>query len=358
MAETIEQIYTRMLSNVSDTYDKTEGQFITDASKTVAIELSKSSSERDQISIKLFPQTSYDEWLDLWVESHGMKRKLGEKAISQTPVVFTCETGKLIPKETVVLSDSGLRYLTTDDVVGVNGSAITNVIAEDVGTQYNTPANTIKTLAFTIDGVYTVNNPSPTVGGADKETNDELRDRYFEQLANPNLGGADRDYIRWAKEVEGVEDAKCIPEYLGFGTNSVKLVVYGENGDSLDSTIVQDVIDHIVSPNDRSKRLAPSSAVSILIVTSTNVLIDIGIQGLTIKAGYTLENVQSLIQSNLRSHIAAVKPSETVKIKALESVITETEGVNDFTSITINGGTVNIPTNDEQKAKLGVISYV
>lgn len=358
MAETSNQIYSRLMSNLSDSYDKTEGQFITDASKTVSIELSKSSTERDALSEKLFPQTSKDEWLDLWVEAHGMKRKLGEKATSQSPVVFTCETGKLIPKDTAVLSDTGLRFLTVADVVGVNGSASVNIIAENIGVKYNLPANSIKTIAITIDGVVSVNNPSPTVGGTDRETNDELRERLFELLANPNLGGADRDYVRWAKEVQGVFDVKCIPEFEGFGTNSVKLVVYGENGESLDSTIVQNVINHIVSPNDRTKRLAPSSAASIAIVSSTNLLINITLQSLTIKSGYTLENVKTLIESNLRSFIATIKPSETVKIKSLEAVIIETEGVNDFTSITVNGGTLNIPTTDEQKAKLGVITYV
>ncbi|MDN4093582.1 baseplate J/gp47 family protein [Brevibacillus agri] len=357
MAETTEQIFDRMLSNISDKYDKTEGQFIVDASKTIAIEWSKSSEERDKIATKLFPQTSYDEWLDLWVEAHGMARKLGTKATSESPAVFTCETGVLIPKDTVVISDTGLRFLTVADVVGVNGSASVDLIAENIGAKYNVPANSIKTIAFTINGVYSVNNPSPMVGGTDRETDDELRDRFFEQLANPNLGGADRDYIRWAKEVEGVFDVKVIPEWEGFGTNSVKVVVYGENGDSLDSTIVQNVIDHIVSPNDRTKRLAPSSAV-VTIVTSTNVNLDITINSLSIKSGYTLASVRASIQSNLNSYIASIKPGETVVIKSLEAVIMDTEGVYDFASITVNGGTSNIPTTDEEKAKLGAITYV
>jgi uncharacterized phage protein gp47/JayE len=48
---------------------------------------------------------------------------------------------------------------------------------------------------------------SPLTGGADQETQDELRTRMLFEYARPPQGGSASDYIEWAMEVPGVTRA-------------------------------------------------------------------------------------------------------------------------------------------------------
>ncbi|TPG71175.1 hypothetical protein EEL31_23900 [Brevibacillus laterosporus] len=359
MSDSINKIHNEMLQDIDDRYDVSLGSFFYDGTRPIAKQLATRDEEQAEMVERIFPQTTKEDYfLELWVEANGMKRKQGRCSESESFYEFICDVGTLIPQGTPVFPDTNpsLIFLTTTDAVASDGIARTPIIAQHVGIAYNLKPNTINRIGTSIDGFYSCTNPTATIGGADREPFEELKKRFLESKANPNLGGADRDYIRWAKEVNGVYDVKVIPEWEGFGTNSVKLVIYGEHGESLDSSIIQSVVDHIVSPNDRTKRIAPSSA-HITIVTSESVPIDITISSLLVKEGYTFDTVQGFIQVNLKRYIDSVKPFEIVKVKSLESIVTETAGVYDFKSLLINGSNENIPTTDEQKVKLGKMNY-
>ncbi len=55
------------------------------------------------------------------------------------------------------------------------------------------------------------------------ETDAALLERYLDYIRRPPAGGNKYDYVKWAKEVDDVRDAFCLPLYMGLGT--VGLVV-------------------------------------------------------------------------------------------------------------------------------------
>jgi uncharacterized phage protein gp47/JayE len=62
----------------------------------------------------------------------------------------------------------------------------------------------------------------PTTGGADQETDDELRTRMLAKYRAPPQGGAAADYQQWALEVPGVTRAFVQPNGLGAGSVVVR----------------------------------------------------------------------------------------------------------------------------------------
>ena len=74
-----------------------------------------------------------------------------------------------------------------------------------------------------IDGRAAVAAPG-FAGGADQETDADLRDRYIARIQMPPHGGALHDYIAWALEVPGVTRAWASQE-MGIGTVTVRFML-------------------------------------------------------------------------------------------------------------------------------------
>ena len=66
-----------------------------------------------------------------------------------------------------------------------------------------------------IAGIAAVTNDAPATGGYDEESDDELRERYYNDLRNPNNGGNQQAYIAWALSVPGVGRVRIFPQALG-----------------------------------------------------------------------------------------------------------------------------------------------
>lgn len=348
--ETIKQ---RMMENISSEVDKSEGSFVNDAIAPVSSELAQTYLELDNIIKLAFPQTSSGEYLDLICESHGVIRKLGQNATGQ--VTFSGADNSVISAGTIVQTDGGLQYTTNTDAIISSGNATVNIEAVDKGSTYNVPAGAITILPVVINGVTSVTNVSSITGGADDETDDELLSRLLQKVSNPPSSGNKGDYERWAKEITGVSYVKVLPLVDGPGT--VKLVIAGENGQPLDSTIIQAVKNHIDPSDGTGEGVAPLGA-TVSVVTVTTITIDISITGLIAKDGYTLEAVKTNIENSINSYIDSLHPGDTVQYNKILSTIINTTGVMDFTGIQVNSSNANIVTTDEEKAILGTITYI
>ncbi|KZL94376.1 baseplate J/gp47 family protein [Clostridium magnum] len=344
-SESEEIIRDRILSNMSDTVDKTEGYIAYDSAAAFGKELSSNRAILDEILAYAFPQTSSGTYLDYNAESRGVTRNLGVKSKGQ--VVFTGVNNTVIQQGTIVQTNGGLQYTIDSNVVITNGSATANITATAIGTSYNIPTNTIIQIPIAINGVTSVTNSVPTTGGTDDETDLQLIARLLQKVQNPPSSGNKTDYERWAKEVSGVLYVKVIP--LANGPGTIKLVVAGENGAILDSTIIKNVQDHL-------KEVAPILA-NVTVVTVSQVQINTIITGLTIKIGYNLDDVKLNVETSIRDYLSELNPGDTVNYNNIRAIVTLTEGVSDFTELTLNTGTSNITTTDEQKAVLSTITY-
>lgn len=163
-----------------------------------------------------------DENLDKYGEIWSIARK--SAAYATGSVTFTGIDGSVIPSGSIVISNANTQYRTTAEYVIASGTATASVKSVLPGISQNLPAGTVLATNTAITGVDSVVTVVLIAGGTDTESDALFRGRLLERIAQPPQGGAELDYIAWAKEVAGVTRAWCYPEELGIGEVTVRFM--------------------------------------------------------------------------------------------------------------------------------------
>lgn len=205
----------------------------------------------DWLAKQLLPDTAETEWLDrhgqIWlVNSDGSK---GRKAATyaQGTVQFEGTTGIVVPVGSL-LGGTNVQYQTvTEAVIGSSGGT-SQAVSLTAGAVSNLPDGTPLPLVPSIAGVDTSSLLGDMTGGADAETDNQLRERILFRIQNPPMGGSEADYIRWALAVPGVTRVWASSE-MGVGTMTIRFLMddmYPDNyglPQPQDITAVADYID-------------------------------------------------------------------------------------------------------------------
>lgn len=202
----------RMLANITNDVDKSEGSFTNDVISVVSNELEQGYIELDNVLSLVFAQTTYGEYLDRRAGEYGLTRKSGVKASGT--VRFFGNDGVVIPIGTTVSTSSELKYITTTSGTILGGFVDINVEAENVGIIYNVPANTVNVLPQLIIGVTSINNIDIISGGVDIESDYDLLNRLLIKVQTPATSGNVNHYKLWALEVTGIGDVKVFPTWV------------------------------------------------------------------------------------------------------------------------------------------------
>ena len=355
--QTFEAILRRMLNALPADLDKSEGSFIYDALAPVAAELAQAVIWAQEVLRRGFAQTTFGEYLDLRAAEHGLTRKPAVKATGQ--VTFTGTPGTIIPAGTQVSTVGSetapaVFFVTTEDsTIGSDGTVTVNIEAVESGTSGNVAAGAISLLAQPLHGVSSVNNAMPTSGGLDEESDESLLERLLLQVKYPPGTGNKYDYERWAKEVPGVGEAKCIPLWNGPGT--VKVIITDSTGAPAGAELIQQVQNYIAPAPGQGEGKAPIGA-SVTVEAPGVVTVDINVT-LFYQPGYDPVAVKANLETALASYINGLGIGETVRYAAIGKIIFETKGVSDYSGLLINGGTGNIVVPENGKAVLGTVTY-
>lgn len=350
-------IHARMLENIPDDIDKTEGGFAHDFTRPAALEKAELLIAFNDAMQVFFPEWSYAGYLDLLASGAGLTRKAATAASGVLKI--TGVEGTTFP--------IGFRFCTPSTAIAPNvefeaiesatidssGGATVRVSCIETGTTGNVPANCVTLMSEPIGGVATITNESPITGGTETETDDALRARIIEKDRNneSSFVGCDADYKRWAKEVDGVGTAIVVPEWLGAGTGTVKLIIMDANGQPATSTLTDAVYDHIIAPDNPDERLAPIGA--ILTVTTCSA-VSISVTGeVMLEEGATIEAVKAAFEERLKAYFEEAKAEGSVRYTRVSSVLSETPGVLDYEPITINGAVVNVPITVDDYPTIG-----
>ena len=173
----------------------------------------------DWASRQATPFTADEEFLEAWAAFKAVSR-LGASSATGT-VTFTGTNGTAIPSGTPLVRADGWRYATTAPAT-ISAGLATVAASADPGASGNAGSGSALTLYSAISGVNAaVSAATAFTGGADIETDDSLRSRMLLAFQSPAYGGAQVDYVRWAREVPGVTRSWCIPHGDGAGTVSV-----------------------------------------------------------------------------------------------------------------------------------------
>lgn len=329
--ETYEEIKKRILDSITIDIDKREGSFINDMISPLAVELTKTYIEFNNIINIAFVESSYDKYLDMKVNEFGIFRKDGDKARGILKITGT--DGVVIPKGTIALTDDGLRF-SLDSGVIEEGQALIIATAEDIGKKYNVLANRIKRLEIDIFGVNSVINENEFSGGIDRETDEELKSRFFNTIRKPQTSGNIYHYEQWALEVDGVGNAIVKPLWNGPGT--VKVLISDSNKQPVSGDIINKCREHIESV----RPIGATVTISTPTLFNISVSVDVDLDNTK-----ELEEVKGYIKESLIKYFKTC--SNEVVFTKVGGVISNTEGVSDYRNLTINEGTSNVSIPEE-----------
>lgn len=347
MAETELEIHNRMLTNTSDEYDKSDGSFIYDSTKPSAIECAAIQKQIEDVEKKLDVMNLSGDDLTRFIYSRtGIKRKLATYANDLLKVIAA--EGTSISKGDIASTTSGVLYEFAEDVtIDETGLAFTKIICQSPGAIGNAPANTITVLPITIDGVVSITNPNSITNGYDEESDDELRERYFDKLQRPGKAGNKYHFEEWAKSVVGVGDARCIPRYNG--PLSVKVVIIDSNGLPASEELINATRTFIETQ-------MPFGVEDLLVVSAIAVPINISAT-LKFLSSTDEETAKASIKANLTKYLKELAFNVSVVSYAkIGALIIESDGIADYENLLVNGGTGNIEILDDQVAITGGVN--
>ena len=353
-----ETIHKRMMENLPPDIDNTENGFPWDFTKPTALEKAEMLEFHLVETLKImFPMWAYDEWLDYHAKGRGITRKPENPASGE--LLITGVPGTTIPAgfrfaAPATADTPAIEYQTTEKyTIGEDGTVRVQVTAVEPGIKGNVPANTVTLMMTPIKGITSITNEASITGGTEVESDDELRNRIMEidAASEASFVGSDGDYKRWAEEVPGVGTALVMPEWAGPGT--VKVVVIDANGQPANQAIITAVYNNIMSPDDRLQRKAPIGA-TVTVEAPTAKEINYSFT-LELKAGENQETVLERFKAQLRTYYVEAKKEGVVRYNRVISILTNTEGVKDFTGLTMNGGTINIELGEDEYPVTGTI---
>lgn len=351
---TFENIMDRCLSRVSDSVDKREGSVIYDAIAPAAAELAIMYIELGTIMDRAFPDTAAD--VDL-------TKKAQERGVFRQPATFAVRKGYFenaqgggfeVPIGTR-FSGGDINYTVTERIA----AGQFKLTAETAGTVGNVYFGTLFPIDF-VDGLASATLADVLIPGEDEETDDDLRQRYYETLDSQAFGGNIADYKKKVELLQGVGAVKVIPVWNGGGT--VKIILFDSEWGVPSSELVESVQADVDPVGHQGEGLGIAPIGHVVTVSGvTGVTIDVSFT-LTFASGVTWESVQTEVQAAIQNYfedlakVWADSESLIVRVGQIETKILNVEGVIDITGTTINGGTANISLDADSIPVLGVVT--
>lgn len=348
----VDRIHNTILEHIDDTYQKTEGFPTYDLTRGEAFALLELWKKCEEIEHKQnVDNLTGDELTRVVFQRKGTQRRKATKAVGSIRIVDgsgTIHAGDLFE------SESGIQYesLETKDV---EKNDIVQIRCMRSGAIGNVPKGTITQMPITIVGINSIINDDPTINGENEERDDDLRERYYEDLREPATSGNDYHYKRWAKEVEGVGEANVIG--LWNGNNTVKVIIINADRKPANGDLVKRVQDYI-DPDSKGigAGQAPIGA-HCTVVSATAVPINVDVNGVSHSSTATKSTITAAITETVTQYLKRIAFHQNyVSVAQISNIIIDSAGVTDYESLTVNGQTSKISLTIEQVATLGTVS--
>ncbi|MCC0689974.1 baseplate J/gp47 family protein, partial [Clostridioides sp. ES-S-0056-01] len=151
-------------------------------------------------------------------------------------------------------------------------------------------------------------------------------------------------YEEWALEVEGVYNAKIYPRWDGAGT--VKVLIFGENNQAVDSEIIERCKQHIEEemPIGCTLTIATPSPLDINISAS-----------IKLETGYTLDFVKESFLESINNYLINVN-KEIIYTK-VSAILASVEGLHDFSNLLLNSKSENISFEEDKVPSVTTLEF-
>lgn len=342
---TYESILSDMLSRIPKDIDKREGSIIYNALAPAALKLAEAYMIMDNNIDLVFLDTAAGEYLDRRCEEHGISRrnattstrkgtfKNSESELIDIPIGsrFRLEDTTYIAIEKITIG----AYQLKCEQAGIIGNTYNGILL---------PLDNIPNLALaTLEDIL--------IYGEDIETDDELKLRTKITITNTESDGNINQYLKWASEFEGVGRAKVFS--MANGSNTVKVSITDSKNQVATSELIKKFQNYL-DPNSTGlgNGKAPIGA-KVIVVTGNKVTINVA-GTVKLNPGYSQVEGASGAIENYLSSIAYAK--DTVSYIRLASEILNLPSVSDVSTLTINGGNVDLPLGNEDIPMIGSVT--
>lgn len=337
--------YNDILQRMKDKYAELSGKQVPQLSdidirmKVLAGEIYNDEVNLEFIKRQMFAKSATGKYLDLHAEDRGLKRKAAVKArgLVTFSIPAPIETDITIPKNTIVATagETSYRFKTNIDIKINAGQTSATVLctAEKGGRASNVREKTISVIVTSVTGVETVTNNDSFKGGADEESDDNLRKRILESYVSVSNGTNAAYYEKLALSVDGITRANVVPKVRGTGT--IDVYVASEAG-----TPTSDQISDVQILMDNNRELN----VDIQVTGAKPFNMDLGFS-IQVKEGYDFGDVKSKVEKSLSDYIESLSIGDYVLETHLGKVILDVEGVYTYNWFTNYENTFYLPVD-------------
>ena len=269
-----------------------------------------------------FPQTAQGEYLERLAALRGVSRS-----------VATCATGTLrfgvsstiggdlsIKSGTTCMTDTGIRFATTEDTVLSAGTLYVDVPAMALvpGRAGNVAANTITIMAAMPTGIKACTNPEAFSGGDDAESDESLRARLLDTFIRLPNGANAAYYEQTALSYPGVAAAKAVGRPRGIGTVDVYVAT--------DAGIPGEELLAAISEYLQARR---EISVDLRVLAPEEELVDVSVS-LKASQGHTFDQAKAQANDVLRNAFTGSLLGQGVTLAALGELLYHLEAVENY----------------------------
>ncbi len=332
MKMTYEKLLQAMLDKVPDNVDKREGSVIYDAIAPCAFFLAQQNFQLDNFVNLVFPDTAVGEYLDRVVASYGVTRKAAVQAVRKMIASVPVELGTRWGIQDLV-------YVVTEQLEE-NTYKATCETPGNIGNQY---FGAMQPVSNGITGI-TATLSDVLAPGADEETDEALREKFYTKVQLPATSGNAFHYQLWALEVPGAGAAKVFPLADGPGTVMVLVV---DSDKSISESLPDLVAEHIETVRPIGARVTVKSPDALTVNVTANVLLDKS-RNLT----DVQKDFEAVVDNFLKDTVFTIYRVSHAK---LGSLLLDIPGVEDFNALLLNGTAGNITVGERQVPVKGTV---
>lgn len=359
------EISAELLANVPDKYQKNVGYFVWDLMLAIGKVFVTMYNKLRYLScfIADIRTLDYDD-LKLFVfQRAGIEAK---NETFSTGLIKVINGSGSITSGDIFETEDGLRFKATETKEVAEGETFTAecLVSGEVG---NVPVGTITKIPTTIQGIVSVTNEQPFIGGYEAESKESIIERYYTKLRKPVSSGNKYHYEQWALECTGVGKVKVKP--LWNGDNTVKVIIADSNNEIASNDListVQNYIDPYTLDSENNKigwgcgnGQAPIGAYC---TVESGVKKEINISvSVKLKTDAELETVKTNIQKLLKEYFKSTVFVENAYISysRINSIINNADGVEDNTDLLVNDATENIAiTENDTSVEIATLGTV
>lgn len=332
MSMTYEEILQGMLDKVPSNVDKREGSIIYDALAPCAYFLAQQYFQLENFIDLVFPDTAIEKYLDHAIAAYGLIRKSATAAVRQMIASAPVAVGTR-------WAINGIVYAVTADL-GENVYEATCETAGEIGNQYSGSLDAISNIT----GI-TAELTEIVTAGADEETDEALRERFFTKAQLPATSGNAYHYKQWALEVAGVGDAKVLPLDNGPGTVTVLIV----NSDKkVEESLVEAAAEYIETVRPIGATITVKSPDETVVNVAASVLLD---------GTKTIGEIQAKFEELLNAYLKGlVFQDYRISFARIGSILLSTVGVQDYDKLTLNETSENLIVDTKAIPVMGTVS--